>query len=130
MKTKFISIAIAGTILMSGCAATAGNQKLGSMEKNQVNTAIIKGQSTKKDVEALFGETDKIASSKDGGEIWTYSYARSSSKPINFIPFANLIYSGYNTTTKTVVVEFDNNGIVKEYLAKEAEGETKRGMFQ
>ncbi|MDD3596488.1 hypothetical protein [Sulfuricurvum sp.] len=130
MNKKVLSIAIAGVILMTGCAATVGNQKLGSMEKAQMNTSIVKGQSTKKDVETLLGETDKIAPTKDGGEVWTYSYARASSKPINFIPFANLIYSGYNTTTKTVVVEFDKNGLVKEYLAKESEGETKRGLFQ
>lgn len=115
---------------MSGCAATVGNQKLGSTEKSQLKTNIIKGQSTKKDVEALYGDANSAVPSKDGGEIWTYSYSRASSKPINFIPFANLIYSGYNTTTKIVVVEFDTTGIVKEILAKESEGETKRGLFQ
>lgn len=130
MNTKFLSIAIAGAILISGCAATAGNQKLGSMDKSQLNSGIIKGQSTKKDVEALLGETDKVTPTKDGGEIWTYSFARASMKAVGYIPLVNLFYTGTNNTTKIVVAEFDANGVVKEMIAKESESETKRGLFQ
>lgn len=115
---------------MSGCAATAGNQKLGSMEKSQLNAGIIKGKSTKQDVEALLGQTDKVTPSKDGGEIWTYSFARASMKPAGYIPLVNLFYTGTNNTTKIVVAEFDANGIVKEMITKESESETKRGLFQ
>lgn len=130
MNTKLLSIAIVGAILMSGCAATAGNQKLGSMEKSQLNAGIIKGKSTKQDVEALLGQTDKVTPSKDGGEIWTYSFARASMKPAGYIPLVNLFYTGTNNTTKIVVAEFDANGIVKEMITKESESETKRGLFQ
>ncbi|MFZ3052398.1 MAG: hypothetical protein WA099_03245 [Sulfuricurvum sp.] len=130
MNTKLLSIAIVGAILMSGCAATAGNQKLGSMEKSQLNAGIIKGKSTKQDVEALLGQTDKVTPSKDGGEIWTYSFARASMKPAGYIPLVNLFYTGTNNTTKLVVAEFDANGIVKEMITKESESETKRGLFQ
>ncbi len=127
---KIISAVLAGMLLMSGCAATAGNQKLGSMEKSQLNSGIIKGTSTKKDVEALLGQTDKVTPTKDGGEIWTYSFARASLKPAAYIPLVNMFYSGTNNTTKIVVAEFDANGIVKEVISKEAESETKRGLFQ
>lgn len=130
MNTKLLSFAVIGALLLSGCAATAGNQKLGSMEKSQLNTSIVKGKSTKKDVEALLGETDKVAPTKDGGEIWTYSFARASMKPAGYIPLVNLFYSGTNNTTKIVVVEFDANSVVKEMITKESESETKRGLFQ
>jgi hypothetical protein len=127
---KIISAALAGVLFMSGCAATAGNQKLGSMENTQVNSQIVKGVSTKKDVEALLGQTDKVSPTKDGGEIWTYSFARASLKPAAYIPLVNMFYSGTNNTTKVVVAEFDANGVVKEVIAKESESETKRGLFQ
>ncbi|HZF69399.1 hypothetical protein [Sulfuricurvum sp.] len=126
---KIVSAVLAG-VLMSGCAATAGNQKLGSMEKTQLNSQIVKGVSTKKDVEALLGQTDKVSPTKDGGEIWTYSFARASLKPVAYIPLVNMFYSGTNNTTKVVVAEFDANGVVKEVIAKESESETKRGLFQ
>lgn len=127
---KIISATLAGVLLMSGCAATAGNQKLGSMEKTQLNSQIVKGVSTKKDVESLLGQTDKVSPTKDGGEIWTYSYARASLKPAAYIPLVNMFYSGTNNTTKIVVAEFDANGVVKEVITKESESETKRGLFQ
>lgn len=41
------------------------------MEKSQLNAEIIKGKSTKNDIIALLGETDKITLIKDDGEIWT-----------------------------------------------------------
>lgn len=127
---KIISAVLAGVLLMSGCAATAGNQKLGTMEKSQLNAGIIKGKSTKNDVIALLGETDKVTPTKDGGEIWTYSFARASLKPAGYIPLVNMFYSGTNNTTKIVVAEFDANGVVKEMITKESESETKRGLFQ
>ena len=129
-KFKILSAILAGIVVMSGCSATAGNQKLGSMNKSQVDSGIIKNKSNKKDVVALFGETDKVSPTKDGGEIWTYSFARSSLKPAGYIPFVNLFYTGSNNTSKVVVVEFDTNGIVKNLIAKESESETKRGLFQ
>lgn len=127
---KIFTLTIAGVLLMSGCSATAGNQKLGSMEKTHLNAKIVKGVSTKKDVEELLGQTDKVAPTKDGGEIWTYSFARSSLKPVGYIPFVNMFYSGTNNTSKVLVAEFDANGIVKEMIAKESESETRRGLFQ
>lgn len=130
MNTKLLSMAVAGALLISGCAATAGNQKLGSMEKSQLNSGIVKGKSTKQDVEALLGQTDKVTTTKDGGEIWSYSFARSSLKPAAYIPLVNLFYTGTNNTTKVVVAEFDANGVVKEIISKESESETKRGLFQ
>lgn len=130
MNTKLFTIVLSGVIFMSGCSATAGNQKLGSMEKNQLNSQIVKGVSTKKDVESLLGQTEKVSISKDGGEIWTYSFARASLKPAAYIPLVNLFYSGTNNTTKVVVAEFDANGVVKEVITKESESETKRGLFQ
>lgn len=130
MNTKLLSIAVVGALLMSGCAATTGNQKLGSMEKSQLNAGIIKGKSTKHDVEALLGQSDKVTPSKDGGEIWTYTFARASMKPAGYIPLVNLFYTGTNNTTKIVVAEFDANGVVKDMITKESESETKRGLFQ
>lgn len=130
MNTKLLSIAIVGTLLLSGCAATAGNQKLGSLEKGQLNAGIVKGKSTKQDVEALLGQTDRVTPSKDGGEVWTYTFARASLKPAGYIPLVNMFYTGTNNTTKIVVAEFDVNGVVKDVITKESESETKRGLFQ
>jgi len=53
--------------------------------------------------------------------------AKHSQKAINFVPFANLVYSGTNDTKKKLVIIFDKNDKVLDYLITENKGETGFG---
>lgn len=131
--TKVILSAVMASVLMvgfSGCAGKSGNEQLGKMSKGQVDQQIVKGKSTKEDVKALVGDPQNTDFDQNGNEKWVYAFARSSQKAVNYIPVANWFVRGTNDTKKTLVVLFDDKGIVKNYIASESEGETKGGLFQ
>ena len=128
-KIVFSTLAISA-LLISGCAMKTGNENLGKMEKNQIDQQIIKGKSTKENVKAMFGDPDKTDFDNNGNEKWTYEHTRKSAKGVNFVPVVNWFVAGTNDIKKTLIVLFDDIGIVKNYIASSAEGETKGGLFQ
>lgn len=128
-KIVFSALAISA-LLISGCAVKTGNEKLANMEKSQIDNQIVKGKSTKSDVVALMGDPDKTDFDNNGNEKWTYIHMRKASKGINYVPVVSWFIAGTNDTTKTLTVLFSDNGIVKNYTASTAEGETKAGFLQ
>jgi hypothetical protein len=76
------------------------------------------------------GDTDKTDFDNNGNEKWVYTHVRKEAKFTNYIPIVDLFTRGTNDTTKTLVVLFDDRGIVKNYIASDAKGETKGGLFQ
>lgn len=129
MNTKLLAIAFSGTLLLSGCA-TVGNHKLASMDTSVAQSTIVKGKSTKNDVIALLGEpTSESPANGSISERWVYSSSHAVPQGSNFIPFAVLFYNAQNITSKAVVVDFDENGIVKDFSAKERESKVTGGIF-
>jgi len=129
-KLVFTSLVAFSAIMISGCAVKAGNEALGKMEKSQIETQLIKGKSTKADVKAMLGDPDKTDFDNNSLEKWTYIHVRKDLKAVNYIPVANWFVQGTNDTTKTLVVLFDDNGVVKNYINSDAKGETKGGLLQ
>lgn len=133
MKTSSMiasAILLGAMVMTSGCAVKTGNETLGKMEKNQIDQQIVKGKSNKQDVTAMMGDPDKTDFDNNGNEKWTYVHTRRSAKGVNYVPVVNWFVAGTNDTTKTLIVLFDDNGVVKNYIASSAEGETKGGLFQ
>jgi outer membrane protein assembly factor BamE (lipoprotein component of BamABCDE complex) len=130
MKNILMVSALVSTLLFTGCAVKSGNEVLGKMDKEQINNQIIKGKSTKVDVKAMLGDPDKTDFDNNSLEKWTYIHVRKDVKAVNYIPVANWFVGGTNDTTKSLVVLFDDNGIVKNYINSDAKGETKGGLFQ
>lgn len=129
-KVVVLSVIMASALMMSGCAVKSGNETLGKLDKMQVEQGVTKGKSTKSDVKAMLGDPDKTDFDNNGLEKWTYIHVRKDMKAVNYIPVANWFVGGTNDTTKTLVVLFDDNGIVKNYINSDAHGETKGGLFQ
>jgi len=130
MKNILIISAALSALLFTGCAVKTGNEMLGKMDKEQINSQITKGKSTKADVKAMLGDPDKTDFDNNSLEKWTYIHVRKDVKAVNYIPVANWFVGGTNDTTKTLVVLFDDNGLVKNYINSDAKGETKGGLFQ
>ena len=130
--TKAITLGLitAGALLMSGCAVKVGNETLGKVEKTQIDSTIVKGKSTKEDIKMFMGDPDKTDFDNNGNEKWVYTHVRKEAKFTNYIPIVDLFARGTNDTTKTLVILFDDRGIVKNYIASDAKGETKGGLFQ
>jgi len=129
-KLIIVSLLAVSALYISGCAVKTGNETLGKMEKSQIDMQIVRGKSTKKDVKTLLGDPDKTDFDNNSLEKWTYIHVRKDVKAVNYIPVASLFVQGTNDTTKTLVVLFDDNGVVKNYINSDAKGETKGGFLQ
>lgn len=130
MKMIYLSAAVAVALGVTGCAVKTGNETLGKMEKSQIDSQIVKGKSTKADVKSMMGDPDRTDFDNNGNEKWTYTHIRKDAKAISYVPVANWFVSGTNDTTKTFVVLFTDEGLVKNYIVSDAKGETKGGLLQ
>ncbi|MCL4432529.1 MAG: outer membrane protein assembly factor BamE [Epsilonproteobacteria bacterium] len=128
--TILIALSAVAAMTMTGCAVKAGNETLGKMDKAQIEHSIVKGKSTKSDVKSLFGDPDKTDFDNNGNEKWTYTHVRKDAKAVNYIPVANWFVAGTNDTTKSLIVLFNDNGTVKNFINSDAKGETKGGLLQ
>lgn len=130
---KILVLAVATAITsmtMTGCAVKSGNEQLGKIEKNQLEASIIKGETTKSSVKSLLGDPDRTDFDNNSLEKWTYIHVRKDVKAVNYIPVANWFVAGTNDTTKTLVILFNDKGIVQNYINSDAKGETKGGLLQ
>lgn len=134
ISSKFTAVLLGGFLtmgLMAGCAAKSGNIVLENTDKAKINDGIVNGKTTKAEVKTLMeADPQNVDFDQSGHEKWTYSNVRKSAKFINFIPVVSMFGGGTNDTTKTLVIVYDNNGIVLNHVVSQAEGETKVGLFQ
>lgn len=118
-------------IALAGCTAVkTGNEKLGELKKSEISEIIIKGKTTKADIQAVFGDPDKTDFDNNSLEKWTYNHIRKQAKGINYVPVVNWFVSGTNDTTRSLVIVFNEDNTVKNYINSDAAGETKGGLFQ
>ncbi|MGI4775956.1 MAG: hypothetical protein ACRYE9_03400 [Janthinobacterium lividum] len=118
------------TILLSGCAGKSGHAFSEKMSESEVSAKLIKDKTTKEQVKNMFGDPEDIDLREDGSENWVYKFVRSSAKAVNFVPYANLVYSGTNDTIKRLKILFNAQGTVNRFAFSNATGETKQGLFQ
>jgi len=130
VKKIGIAVIFSAAVVFSGCAVKTGNETFGAVEKSEIDSKLIKGKSTKQDVKAMLGDPDKTDFDNNSLEKWTYTHKRADQKFVNFVPVANWFVRGTNDTIKTLVVIFDDSGVVKNYINSDAKGETKGGLFQ
>lgn len=126
---KTISMTIL-TLALAGCAGKTGHQFLEKLTPAEASQKLIKGQTTKDQVLSHFGEPKDIDLRDDGSEVWLYEFKRSEAKAVNFMPVVGDFYHGTNDTGKKLKIMFDKNCRVKSYAFSNAQGETKKGLFQ
>src|SRR6516162_6860420 len=79
--------------LLGGCASV-GNERIADASPQTVSGQLVKGKTTQAHVRELYGDPGKSSFTDSGNEIWEYEFSRLHSKPTNFIPYVNLVYSG------------------------------------
>jgi outer membrane protein assembly factor BamE (lipoprotein component of BamABCDE complex) len=87
---------------------------------------IIKGQSTKNDVKAAYGDPSSTSFTDSGNELWNYEYAKATPKGANFIPIVGIFAGGMDVDKKQMVFFFDKAGIVQNFTVSAAKTETLR----
>jgi len=75
--------------------------------------ALVKGQTTEKEVIKLFGPPTKVKDSADGGKEYLYEYASAGGLKWNL-----LVSVGGGTKIKSLLVWIDKNDVVTDYAYK------------
>jgi len=88
-----------------------------------IETIIIKGQTTQNEILEVFGAPNIMTKNKSDNEVWTYdkmSIETSSSEGYGTIIIGGVSGSrgSVSTRTFTLIIEFDDNGIVRDYSCR------------
>ena len=116
MKKNIIGFIMSATLVvptvlgLGGCAM--GNESLAKEDATTLEKKIIKGKTTRAEIQTMFGEpTEK--GTKSGREYWMYRLQTASAK--TFIPFVNLTGGNSGTEIKDLTIEFNKTGVVTSY---------------
>ncbi|HEP6430808.1 TPA: hypothetical protein VDB83_005134 [Burkholderia cenocepacia] len=127
MKKITTTAILAAAIALAGCAS-AGNQTLRSANQSEIDQHVIKGKSTKFDVEAYLGAAESVSFTDSGLEIWQYTYAKQTSKAINFIPVVGILAGGADVDKKVLTILFNDKGVVMKSTYAASKGEIRTGL--
>jgi outer membrane protein assembly factor BamE (lipoprotein component of BamABCDE complex) len=122
-----ISISVLISFGLSGCAVRSGSSNLSNVKQNDIKKLIVKGKTTKTDIQKTFGEPYSTTILQNGDEQWTYMFTESKAKASNFIPIVG-IFTGSDYRGKTLMITFNKKGVVKDYMFSSSKGETKIGF--
>lgn len=106
-------------LVVGGCASVQPSQK-GNLTPGMAKTKIIKEQTTQTEVLEVFGAPNIVTKNKTGNEVWTYD--KMSVETGTSDVYGTIIVAGgtgnrtsTSTRTFTLMIEFDDRGIVKDY---------------
>ena len=126
---KGIVILFCALFMIGGCASH-GNKVLKEETSKAVAAKITKGETTKEQVRAMYGDPMSTSFTDSGKEIWKYEFIKTNAKVTNFIPVVSLFNSGAKGDKKELVVMFDDGGIVKNFSMSTSKVDTDTSLFQ
>jgi len=80
-------------------------------------------------VRQAYGDPMKTSFTDSGNETWEYDFSRLRSKPINFVPYVNVIYSGAEGEKKSLVIFFDKHKVVQQFTVSTSQVDISHGLF-
>jgi outer membrane protein assembly factor BamE (lipoprotein component of BamABCDE complex) len=117
-----IVIAAGVAVALGGCAPKASVTSGRQIAAADVQR-IVKGSTTRAQVEAMFGAPAGTGMAPDGGRMAFYSFTASNSQSKvrgeSMIPIVGMFYAGGDSTTQVrqqqLQVIYDASGVVKDY---------------
>jgi outer membrane protein assembly factor BamE (lipoprotein component of BamABCDE complex) len=109
-KPVLVCWALVLPVAVAGCVSYHGNKKITDPE---ITSQIKEGKTTKAEVEKLLGEPAHVSFDADDAPIWRYTYVRSESRGLTFIPYVGTLFGGADTQTKNMTIKFTKAGIVR-----------------
>jgi len=109
----------AGLMLLAGCTHHMGNKRI---TDERAQARVKEGVTTKQEIQTLFGKPTMVHFTDDNEEIWTYTYTKSSTRKITFIPILGLFLGGSDTEMHSLTVRYGADGVVKAFGAGEMSG--------
>lgn len=125
-RKMFVLVAVAG--VASGCVST-GNQTLSNETEASVGAKLTEGQTTKAQVQQMFGSPSDTSFTSNAEEIWTYSLTDMQLGVENFIPYVGMLGGTASGTEKRLVILFGQNDVVRRYTMTEGAVETRTGVY-
>jgi outer membrane protein assembly factor BamE (lipoprotein component of BamABCDE complex) len=122
MKHKMIASYFIVTVLFTlpaGCTHHMGNK---TITDERAHAKVKEGVTTKQEIQTLFGKPTMVHFTDDNDEIWTYSYSKTSTRKITFVPILGLFFGGTDTQFHTLTVRYGEDGVVKAFGAGEMTG--------
>jgi hypothetical protein len=115
LTTLFLSF-----LFLTGCNPDKMEQiEKSNLSAGMVNETIIEGVTTQNEILGVFGAPNIITKNKSDNEVWTYDTI--SVVKSNEDGYWNVVVGGVgggksysSTRTFTLMIEFDNNSVVKE----------------
>lgn len=104
---KRVHALIAASAMLAACVSTGVNVRQEQLEN------FMLGFSTLDDVTAQLGEPTSETTLSNGSTILVYSFAASRSHPESFLPFIGPLFAGGSIRSSTVLLEFDENGVLR-----------------
>jgi outer membrane protein assembly factor BamE (lipoprotein component of BamABCDE complex) len=123
------SVIITTALLAFAGCASVGNESLRKESEASVQQKIVEGKTTKAEIKAMFGSPATTSFTDGGLEIWNYELSKMKADAVNYIPLVGLFGSSASGTKKTLVVLFDDKGVVKKYTMSESPVNVKTGLF-
>ena len=111
MALRIVVAAGLSSAFLGGCASS-GNESIADASHQTVSGQLVKGRTTQAQVRQLYGDPIKTSFTDSGNKAWEYEFSRLHSKPTNFIPYVDLIYSGSEGDKKSLVIFFDKSKVV------------------
>jgi hypothetical protein len=128
MTWRIVFVAGFSLAFQSGCASV-GNEQIADASPETVSGQLFKGRTTQAHVRELYGDPLKTSFTDSGNEIWEYEFSRLHSKPTNFIPYVNLVYSGAEGDKKSLVIFFDKRKVVQQYTISTSKVDVSQGLI-
>src|SRR5262245_33627259 len=131
-RTMTSRIGLVGAVLLSAClagCASVGNTSIADASADTVSQQISKGRTTQAQVRQLYGDPMKTSFTDSGNESWEYEFSRLRSKPTNFVPYVNLVYSGSEGDKKSLVILFDKRKVIQQYTISTSQVDVSRGLI-
>jgi len=102
---------------------------LKGQDASSVNLTIIDGQTTRDDVQRIYGSPAQTSFLSEKNEVWTYRWARATAQGQNFIPIVGAFVRGYDVRKKELVVVFNERNIVARHTMTDNNDAVKTGLI-
>ena len=128
MKLPIILMSVS-LVMLGGCATTItnGNHRVAHLTRASVQKDLVKGVTTKAQVESLYGSPVTTEFTSNGDLEWIYNGAKDKPDAKEFIPFVGAWLGHDHITTKTLAILFTKHNVVKNYSFTAGKSTIKNG---
>jgi hypothetical protein len=119
--------AVSAVLAAAGCASR-GNDVLRTQDAAIVDRHIIDGQTTRSDVERIYGPPDATSFANAQNDIWIYRWSRATVKAENLIPVLGAFVGGTDVQSKALVIVFNAQNVVVRHSMRETNDAIRRNL--